>query len=97
MHSLRLLARTVRGLEHVVAAEVAAFGRVERDRQVPPCAGLAATPDRLWWSVRRVPAPGGVVAAVLPEPTLPRGLRVTAALPVRIAGRPAQLVLGEPA
>ena len=32
MHSLRLLARTVRGLEHVVAAEVAAIGRVERIR-----------------------------------------------------------------
>jgi hypothetical protein len=67
------------------------------DRQAHPCAGLAVAPDRLWHSIRRILRPDGAVAALLPGPHLPRCLRVTTVLPVRIAGRPAHLVLGEPA
>ncbi len=63
------------------------------DRQACSRASLATDPARLWRSVRRVLRPDGAVAAVIPEPDLP-GLRVTTTLPIRIAGRPAHLVLG---
>lgn len=61
-------------------------------RRVQARACLATSPARLWHEIRRVLRPGGRAAALLPEPDVP-GLRVEAALPVRIAGRQAFLVL----
>jgi tRNA (guanine6-N2)-methyltransferase len=63
-------------------------------RQASPRGRLAAEPERLWRSVRRVLRPNGLVAAVVDSVGLP-GFHVRTELPVRIAGRPARLVLAD--
>ncbi|WP_291415538.1 methyltransferase domain-containing protein [Actinophytocola sp.] len=61
-------------------------------RQVEARAGLATSPARLWYETGRVLRPDGLAAALLPEPEV-SGLRTKTAMPIRIAGRPAFLVL----
>lgn len=62
------------------------------DRQARPLASLSVEPQRLWREVSRVLRPDGLVAAIVPDAELP-GFRPRTVLPVRIAGRPARLVL----
>jgi hypothetical protein len=92
-NGLRALARADAGRLPV------ASGSVDRvlvnppwGRQVSAHGCLAAEPNRLWRSVRRVLRSDGLVAAIVASVDLP-GLHVRTALPVRIAGQPAHLVL----
>ena len=66
------------------------------EQQVASLGVLAGAPARLWESIRRVLRPDGLVAAIVPSVALP-GFRVQTSLEVRIAGRPALLVLASPA